>query len=155
MASPLPSNGRYPDGTRHVPEDEQVLATSPAIARVMADEYEASGVCRRPPVRLLRSMAYTIETLRDQLAAIEANDTLDQSAVPRDLISRDEVVALLPHCHRLPCPRVGVKWVARTVLCCDDHGSPWLLDAPWAEFARKEGLRRKLSSKPSAASRSS
>lgn len=61
-------------------------------------------------------------------------------AVARDVIPRDEVIALLPRCHRLPCPRVGVKWVGYSTAYCDEHGSPYLLDTPWAEFARKEGI---------------
>lgn len=47
----------------------------------------------------------------------------------------------LPKCHAGgPCKKIGVKWVARHILYCDDHGGAWLQDAPWAELARAEGL---------------
>lgn len=51
-----------------------------------------------------------------------------------------ELCAALPRCHHAPCANIGVKWVGRTCLCCDTHGSQYLQDAPWAEYARKRGL---------------
>lgn len=45
----------------------------------------------------------------------------------------------IPKCHwGSSCGRIGTKWIARHILYCDEHGSPWMQDAPWAELARKE-----------------
>jgi hypothetical protein len=52
----------------------------------------------------------------------------------------DGIRAVFPRCHWPNCSNIGVKWIARHVLYCDEHGSPFLQDAPWAEFVRKEGL---------------
>lgn len=52
----------------------------------------------------------------------------------------DELFAVLPRCHyTAECPNIGVKWIARTVLNCDTHGSIYDLDAPWAELVRRYG----------------
>jgi hypothetical protein len=50
----------------------------------------------------------------------------------------DRWQSALPRCHWAGCPHIGVKWVGRTTLYCDDHGSQYLLDAPWADLVRSE-----------------
>lgn len=56
---------------------------------------------------------------------------------------RAAALSVLPRCHFATpsgqCPKIGVKWVARTCLYCDQHGSPWLQDSPWAELVRTAG----------------
>lgn len=47
---------------------------------------------------------------------------------------------VIPRCSRGGCNRIGTKWIARTTANCDEHGSAYLQDTPWAELARKEGL---------------
>lgn len=54
--------------------DGIILAWAPVIARELADEYEATGVAGRPPIRLLRCMAFEIETLRAEAESLRAAD---------------------------------------------------------------------------------
>jgi hypothetical protein len=47
---------------------------------------------------------------------------------------------VIPRCSWGGCNRLSTKWIARTVANCDEHGSQYLQDTPWAELARSEGL---------------
>jgi hypothetical protein len=60
-----------------------------------------------------------------------------------------ELLAALPRCSfSHECKNIGVKWIARTHLHCDTHGSIYDQDAPWAEYARRKGLAGKHGNVP-------
>lgn len=82
----------------------------------------------------VREVALRIEELLTEL-----------DAVRREL---SQLRAALPRCHHTPCTNIGVKWISRTCLCCDTHGSIYLQDAPWAEYARSHGLAGRHSNIP-------
>ena len=75
----------------------------------------------------------------EKRAALLTGDTVPHRDTPLN-----ELHALLPKCaFRHDCKNIGVKWIARTHLHCDTHGSIFDQDAPWADFARRLGIAGK------------
>jgi len=66
----------------------------------------------------------------EELARLQKEHSELESSLPRCCFSHE-------------CENIGVKWIARTHLHCDTHGSIYDQDTPWAEYARRKGLAGK------------
>jgi hypothetical protein len=87
----------------------------------------------------------------ERLKEIE-EESLERSPACRELLEEVkrlrgesiELFASLPKCcFSYECKNIGVKWIARTHLHCDTHGSIYDQDAPWAALVRHRGLSGK------------
>jgi len=108
---------------------------------------------KRPPcIRLLEPMSdERLEEIEEEVNApyqqtnareTEVLELLEE--VKRLRGESIELFASLPKCcFSYECKNIGVKWIARTHLHCDTHGSIYDQDAPWAALVRHRGLSGK------------
>ena len=95
-----------------------------------------------------RFRALSPEEQRERLARVGALDPVPDAAehpflVPRLTEAEAELerwLAVIPKCS-WGCGKLGTKWISRHVVNCDEHGSEFLQDVPWAALARERNAR--------------